>query len=101
MIKAYKTEINPHSEQIQKIHKTIGVCRFIYNFYISHNKEMYEKEKRFVTGMDFSKWINNIFILNNPEYSWIKEVGSKAVKQAIMNGDKAFKNFFKKKIKFP
>ncbi len=32
---------------------------------------------------------------------WIKEVSSKAVKQAIMNGDKAFKRFFKGLSKFP
>ena len=32
---------------------------------------------------------------------WIKDVSSKAVKQAIMNGDKAFKNFFKGLTKFP
>ena len=32
---------------------------------------------------------------------WIKEVSSKAVKQSIMNGDKAFKNFFKGLAKFP
>ena len=32
---------------------------------------------------------------------WIKDVSSKAVKQSIMNGDKAFKNFFKGLAKFP
>ena len=32
---------------------------------------------------------------------WIKEVSSKAVKKAIMNGDRAFKNFFKGLAKFP
>ena len=101
LLRAYKTEINPTQEQIQIIHKTIGVCRFIYNFYLAHNKEVYAKEKKFVSGMDFSKWLNNDFIPNNPEYNWIKEVGSKAVKQSIMNGEKAFKKFFKGQTKFP
>ena len=32
---------------------------------------------------------------------WIKEVSSKATKQAIMNGDKAFRDFFKKAKGFP
>jgi putative transposase len=100
-IRAYKTEINPTAEQKQKIHQTIGVCRFVYNFYIAHNKDVYEKQKRFVSGMDFSKWLNNEFIPNNPDKSWIKDVGSKAVKQSIMNGEKAFKSFFDGKSKFP
>ena len=28
--------------QIQKINKTIGTCRLIYNFYLAHNKELLE-----------------------------------------------------------
>ena len=99
--KAYKTEIKPTKEQITKIHQTIGVSRFVYNFYIAHNKEVYEKEKRFVSGMDFSKWLNNEYIPNNIDKLWIKEVSSKAVKQAIMNGEKAFKKFFKGEAGFP
>ena len=85
MLKSYKTEINLTLEQIQKINKTIGTCRFVYNFYLAHNKEVYEKEKKFISGMDFSKWLNNIYLKENPEYVWIKEVSSKSVKQSIMN----------------
>ena len=101
MLKAYKIEIKPTKAQITKIHQTMGVCRFIYNFYIVHNKEVYESEGKFVSGISFSKWINNEFILKNKEYIWIKKVSSKAVKQSIMNADKAFRRFFNKKTGFP
>ena len=94
-------EINPTDEQKSKIHRTIGVSRFIYNFYIAYNKEIYEREGKFVSGMDFSKWLNNEYIPNNQEMKWIKEVSSKATKQAIMNGDKSFRDFFKKAKGFP
>ncbi|MGV1064755.1 RNA-guided endonuclease InsQ/TnpB family protein [Clostridium perfringens] len=101
MKRAYKMEINPTDEQKSKIHRTIGVSRFVYNFYIARNKEIYEKEGKFVSGMDFSKWLNNEYIPKNQDMKWIKEVSSKAIKQAIMNGDKAFKDFFKKAKGFP
>ncbi|MFW0892079.1 RNA-guided endonuclease InsQ/TnpB family protein [Clostridium perfringens] len=101
MKRSYKIEINPTQEQKTKIHQTIGVSRFVYNFYIAHNKEVYEKERKFVSGMDFSKWLNNEYIPNNQDKKWIKEVSSKATKQAIMNGDKAFRDFFKKAKGFP
>lgn len=101
MKRAYKIEINPTQKQKLKIHQTIGVSRFIYNFYIAYNKEIYEREGKFVSGIDFSKWLNNEYIPNNQEMKWIKEVSSKATKQAIMNGDKAFKDFFKKAKGFP
>ncbi len=99
--RAYKIEINPTNEQKSKIHRTIGASRFIYNFYIARNKEIYKREGKFVSGMDFSKWLNNEYIPNNQEMNWIKEVSSKATKQAIMNGDKAFRDFFKKSKGFP
>lgn len=101
MLKSYKTEIKPTKEQIQIIHKTIGTCRYVYNFYLAHNKEVYEKEKSFVSGRDFQKWLNNAYIPDNPECKWIKEVSSKSVKQSIMNADKAFKRFFKHQSNFP
>lgn len=101
MLKSYKTELYPNEEQAKKIRQTIGTCRFIYNFYLGHNKEVYTNEQRFVSGMSFSVWLNNSFIPNNPEYRWIKNVSSKAVKQSIMNAEKAFKQFFKGKSKFP
>lgn len=101
MLRSYKTEIKPTSEQMQIINKTIGTCRFIYNFYISNNKEIYEKEKKFISGMDFSRWLNNVYLKENPEYFWIKDVSSKSVKQSIMNADRAFKRFFKGQSKFP
>ena len=101
MKRAYKIEINPTQKQKLKIHQTIGVSRFVYNFYIARNKEIYKKEGKFVSGIDFSKWLNNEYIPNNQDMKWIKEVSSKATKQAIMNGDKAFKDFFKKAKGFP
>ncbi|MED1103583.1 transposase [Bacillus paramycoides] len=91
--------MKPTNEQITKINQTIGVCRYVYNLYISKNKEMYESEGKFLSGYDFSKWLNNVYTKECDQ--WIKGVSSKAVKQAIMNGDKAFKRFFKGLSGFP
>ena len=100
-MRAYKTEIKLSKEQREKLRRTIGVCRFVYNLYISLNKAIYEKEKRFVNAYEFSKWLNNEYISNNPDKAWIKEVSSKSVKQSIINAEKAFKRFFKGVSGFP
>ena len=55
----------------------------------------FSKEKRFMSGMDFSKWLNNEYIPNNQDMKWIKEVSSKSTKQSIMKAEKAFKGFFR------
>ena len=101
MLKSFKTEIKPTQEQIQKINKTIGTCRFMYNFYLAYNKELYEKEEKFMSGKRFSVWLNNEYLPNHPEKLWIKEVSSKSVKKSIENGCTAFTRFFKGQSNFP
>lgn len=98
MLISYKTEINPTSSQIDKINKTLGVCRFLYNTYISENIKAYKNNKSFITGYDFDKYVNNTLVHND---LWIKDAYSKARKKAIMNAEMAFKRFFKGKTKFP
>lgn len=98
MLISYKTEIDPTSSQIDRINKTLGVCRFLYNTYISENIKAYKNDESFITGYDFDKYVNHTFIPNN---LWIKDAYSKARKKAIMNAEVAFKNFFKGKARFP
>ena len=152
MLKSYKTEIKPTNKQIVLIHKSMGVCRFLYNFYLDYNQKLYNKNNTtqkallklveekypnvkmlksykdtpkeqeindyrayktklmnkiynkyptFISAIDFSKYLNNEFLPNNKEYSWIKEPNSKAVKESLRNAEGAYKNFFKGKSDFP
>ena len=101
MYKALKIEIKLTEEQKIQVNKTIGTERFIYNEYIKYNQEQYELGNKFVSANDFSKYINNVYLPNNPDKKWIKDVSSKSVKQAMIYGEKAFKNFFKGLSSFP
>ncbi len=101
LLKSFRTEINPTQEQKVKINKTIGTCRYIYNFYLAHNKELHDNGGKFMNGKSFSVWLNNEYIPNNPDKAWIKEVSSKAVKKSIEDGCAAFIRFFKHQSGFP
>ena len=101
MLKSFKTEINPTEEQKARIRKTIGTCRYVYNFYLGHNKALHDNGEKFMTGKDFSLWLNNEYIPNNPDKTWIREVYSKAVKKSIEDGCTAFTRFFKHQSDFP
>ena len=54
-----------------------------------------------MTGKSFSVWLNNEYIPNNPDKTWIKEAYSKAVKRSIENGCTAFTRFFMHQSDFP
>ncbi|MDD7306997.1 MAG: transposase [Eubacteriales bacterium] len=101
LLKSFRTEINPTAEQKIKINKTIGTCRYVYNFYLSHNKSLHDKGEKFMTGKSFSVWLNNEYIPNNPDKAWIKEVSSKSLKKSIEDGCTAFTRFFKGQSGFP
>ena len=49
----------------------------------------------------FRVWLNNEYLPQHPEYSWIKEAYSKAVTQAVNNGQTAFTRFFNHESAFP
>ena len=101
MLKSFKTEINPTEEQKARIRKTIGTCRYVYNFYLGHNKALHDDGEKFMTGKSFSLWLNNEYIPDNPDKTWIREVYSKAVKKSIEDGCTAFTRFFKHQSDFP
>ena len=101
MYKSIKIELKLTEEQKIQVNKTIGVERFIYNEYIKYNQEQYKLGNKFISAFDFSKYINNVYLPSNPDKKWIKDVSSKSVKQAMIYGEKAFKNFFKGLSGFP
>ena len=101
LLKSFKTEINPTEEQKARIRKTIGTCRYVYNFYLGHNKALHDDGEKFMTGKSFSLWLNNEYIPDNPDKTWIREVYSKAVKKSIEDGCTAFTRFFKHQSDFP
>ncbi|WP_300697319.1 helix-turn-helix domain-containing protein, partial [uncultured Clostridium sp.] len=77
MQRAYKVEIKPTARQIQKINQNIGICRWLYNEYLSTNNQLYvqfkegliDKKQAFMSANDFDKHINNeVKVLD--EYSW-------------------------------
>lgn len=92
-MKAYKTEIKPTKPQIELIHKTFGCTRYIYNRFVFENLENLASDKAFVSAFDYSKRVNN----DPSTPSWLKEVPSKAIKQALIYADRAFKDYFSKR----
>lgn len=99
---AYKVELKPTSEQRQIIERTMGVCRYVYNLFIATNRYNYAQGKHgYMSGYDFSKWLNHEYKSANPDKVWIWDVSSKAVKKAIMNADTAYKSFMKGRTGYP
>ncbi|MBQ6296994.1 MAG: transposase [Selenomonadaceae bacterium] len=100
MLKGYKTEILPCERQALKIRQTLGTCRYLYNLYLANNFEVYETlgSGFFVTAFTFDKYVNHVV---KKELTWIDECGAKARKQALMNAERAFKNYMEGRTHLP
>ena len=103
-MKAYKTEIKPNKKQIELLHQTFGNTRYIYNQFISFNFDRLKNNEPIMSGNDYSKMINK----DPKRPNWLIKSPSKAIKQAIKNGEKAIWDYlngkkgkpnFKKKTK--
>jgi putative transposase len=99
MIKSVKIHILPTKEQELLMFKTIGVCRFAYNWGLNFNNNYYKENKKSIS----CKSIRNEFVKLKQleEYSWLKEVSSQAISNEFENLNIAFKKFFKTQTKYP
>ena len=79
--------------------KHIGCQRFIYNWALAKNKELYELERKKYNSTELGIMLTQFKKLD--EYKWLNEVSNATLKEAIRSLDKAYMNFFKKKSKFP
>ena len=95
MKKVCKLRIYPNKTQEAIINRTLGACRFIYNKYLEYNLNYYKETGKFLSGYEFSKILTQL--KKTEEFSWLNEISQKAVKDSIMNCDKSYKRFFKKK----
>ena len=100
MIKSIKLRIYPNKTQLEIINKTLGACHFIKNKYLEYNINSYNNGNGFVSGYTFSKILTKLK-KEDDDYMWLDGINSKAIKDAIMDKEKAFKDFFNKKRGYP
>lgn len=93
----YKFRIYPNKGQQELIEKTFGCCRFVYNQILDTKIKLYQNENKSLTYYDTCKMLPNL----KQEYEWLKEVDATALQNSLFNLDKAYKNFFEKRSRFP
>ena len=91
MLKAIKIRLYPTDIQAAYINRQLGCCRFVYNSVLAWRKELYETERRTPSSSEISAFYLNL----RNTYLFLREVHSKPQRQALMDLDKAYANFFR------
>ncbi len=96
---AYKYRLYPTKEQEILFSKSFGCVRFVYNRGLAIKTALYQNKKKGISVFNLMKEMAKWKDLE--ETKWLSEVNSLALQASLVNLDKAYTNFFKKRAAFP
>jgi len=97
--KAYKYRFYPNDEQKQMLARTFGCCRYVYNWALRDRTDAYYKRGERLSYEDTAQRL--VLLKKQEETSWLDEVSSVPLQQALRNLDRAFRNFFEGRAHYP
>ena len=97
--KVFRFRMRPKRFEEQSLNRTAGARRWVWNWALGRCKDTYA-----ATGKSIS--VNQLcaeltVLKQQPETSWLKEINTAALQQAIRDLHQAFSNFFKKRARYP
>lgn len=92
MILAKKVRLYPNEMQEQKLWKSVGTARFIYNWTLAKQEENYKNGGKFMSDRVLRKELTK---LKKTELNWLNEVSNNVAKQAVKDACDSYKRFFK------
>jgi len=96
--RGYKTELLLNNKQRTACLKHAGAARYAFNWGLSQKKTAYDNGDKTPNAIELHRRLND---LKPTELPWMYEVSKCSPQEALRNLDKAFKNFFEKRAKFP
>ena len=99
MLKAYKYRIYPNIEQALLIEKHFGCSRFVFNWALALQKRYYAMFGKSLSRTKIQSHL--VKKKKKAKFSWLSEVNSQSLLNALLNVHTAFTNFFKGQAKFP
>jgi putative transposase len=106
MHKSYKFRLEPTDKQAKALAYIAGSCRFVYNYFLSIQKKLYEKRKatgdeniKFLTYPETSRILTQL--KQEEETKWLKNPSSHVLQQTLIDLNKAIINWLRRKTGFP
>jgi len=97
--KAYTYRFYPTDEQKQLLARTFGCCRYVYNWALRERTDAYYKRGERLYYEDTAQRL--VLLKKQEETSWLDEVSSVPLQQALRNLDRAFRHFFEGRAHYP
>lgn len=96
-MKSFTVRLYPTKEQEVLFYKHINCQRYVYNWALNLNNELYRKDKKKYSSTELGKMLTQY----KKQEVWLSEVSNATLKESIRNLDRAYTNFYKKKANLP
>jgi putative transposase len=97
--RAYRYRFYPTAEQTHALAQTFGCARYVYNWALRLRTEAYYQRGERLGYHEASAALTTL--KQKPELAWLNEVSSVPLQQALRHLDRAFRNFFEGRAKYP
>lgn len=97
--RAYKFRCYPTDAQAAVLGRTFGCARFVYNWGLKLRTDAYYDRHEKIGYHETSAALTEL--KRQPDTTWLNEVSSVPVQQALRHLDQAFRNFFAGRAKYP
>jgi putative transposase len=97
--RAYHYRFYPTPEQATVLARTFGSARFVYNWALRLRTDAYYQRQERISYAGTSAALTQL--KREPETTWLNEVSSVPTQQALRHLDRAFRNFFEGRGKYP
>src|SRR2546427_11153239 len=95
--RAYQYRFYPTPEQVQILARTFGCARYVSNWALRLRTDAYYQEQKRIGYHDTSARLT----LLKQQHAWLNEVAAVPLQQALVHLERAFKNFFEGRAKYP
>lgn len=93
----YKFRIYPDSKQIDKLSKSFGCVRYVYNYFLNKEIENYKLNHKHLGYYNNAKQLTKL----KKELIWLKECNSQSLQHSLKHLERAYTNFFEKRGELP
>ena len=99
MIESYKIRLYPTKDQERLMWKHIGCSRYIYNYMLAKQEELYQAGEKHLSHFDMINLLKPL--KNDGEHDWLYEVSNTTLQRVCGDLNEAYQAFFNKRSGFP
>ncbi|MCS4191585.1 putative transposase [Salinibacter ruber] len=95
----YRYRLYPNEAQKQKLARTFGCSRWVYNWALETKTKAYYQDEESLSFTDLSSRLTSK--KKEEETKWLSEVSAVTLQQSLRNLNQAFTNFFEGRAEYP